>query len=314
MSAFARRALGSTQRDPGKETGGKVEREPARSEAHAGPQRNGESTVGDVEGSIERVGRAALGADASRQASRTWWDAEADSYQAEHGEFLGNARFTWGPEGLDEADVRLLGPVTDRDVLEVGCGAAQCARWLLSEGARPVGVDVSVRQLQHARRIDEESGLAVPVVVADATSLPFRTASFDVACSAFGAVPFVADSAGLMVEVARVLRPGGRWVFAVNHPVTWGFPDDPGPAGLVATGSYFDRTPYVERNERGVATYVQHHRTLGDRVRELVAAGFVLEDLVEPEWPAGNDQTWGAWSPLRGALVPGTAVFVCRKA
>jgi SAM-dependent methyltransferase len=259
------------------------------------------------------VGRAAVGEDASRRASRGWWDAEADSYQAEHGRFLGDVRFIWGPEGLDEADVGLLGSVTDRDVLEVGCGAAGCSRWLITQGARPIGLDVSARQLQHARRIDEQTGLRVPVVQATATDLPFRDGSFDLACSAYGAVPFVDDSARLMVEVARVLRPGGRWVFSVNHPMTWVFADDPGPEGLLARSSYFDRRPYVERDERGEPTYVQHHRTLGDRVRELVAAGFQLDDLIEPEWPADHDQTWGAWSPLRGALLPGTAVFACRK-
>jgi hypothetical protein len=99
-------------------------------------------------------------------------------------------------------------------------------------------------------------------------------------------------------------------VFAVNHPITWVFPDDPGPAGLVARSSYWDRRPYVERDDAGVATYVQHHRTLGDRIRELVAAGFILDDLIEPQWPAGHERVWGAWSPLRGAILPGTAIFV----
>ena len=87
------------------------------------------------------------------------------------------------------------------------------------------------------------------------------------------AVPFVADSAAVMREVARVLRPGGRWVFAVNHPMRWIFLDDPGERGLVATLSYFDRSPYVEYDDDGVPSYVEHHRTLGDRVREIVAAG-----------------------------------------
>jgi hypothetical protein len=114
-----------------------------------------------------------------------------------------------------------------------------------------------------------------------------------------------------MREVARVLRPGGRWVFSVTHPVRWAFPDDPTEAGLVATSSYFDRTPYVEQDDHGVATYVEHHRTLGDRVREITAAGFRLVDLVEPEWPPGHERTWGGWSALRGALLPGTAIFVC---
>jgi SAM-dependent methyltransferase len=128
--------------------------------------------------------------------------------------------------------------------------------------------------------------------------------------TAYGAVPFVADSAALMRECARVLRPGGRFAFSTTHPFRWALPDDPGEAGLTVRGSYFDRTPYVEEDADGHALYVEHHRTLGDRVRELTAAGLELVDLVEPEWPASNTQVWGGWSPLRGALVPGTAIFV----
>ncbi|HEU4675654.1 MAG TPA: methyltransferase domain-containing protein, partial [Motilibacteraceae bacterium] len=192
-------------------------------------------------------------------------------------------------------------------------GAAQCSRWLAGQGAHPVAVDVSLAQLRHAAVLDARTGVRVPTAVADAVDLPFADASFDLACSAYGAVPFVADSARLMAEVARVLRPGGRWVFSVTHPVRWCFPDDPGEGGLTARDSYWDRTPYVEQDEHGRATYVEHHRTLGDRVREVVAAGLVLEDVVEPEWPVWNTQTWGGWSPLRGAVLPGTAIFRCRR-
>ncbi len=245
-------------------------------------------------------------------ANRQWWDRNADDYQQEHGQFLGDARFVWCPEGLDEVRARLLGPVAGRRVLEVGCGAAQCARWLRRQGAQAVGVDLSMRQLRHSRRIDAAHGTAVPTAQGDATRLPLRDSAFDVACSAYGALPFVADSAGLHREVARVLRPGGRWVFSVTHPIRWCFPDEPGPEGLVAVASYFDRRPYVEQNRDGAAEYVEHHRTLGDRVREVVAAGFTLLDLVEPEWPAGHERTWGQWSPLRGRILPGTAIFVCR--
>ncbi|HEU5043263.1 MAG TPA: class I SAM-dependent methyltransferase [Nocardioidaceae bacterium] len=248
----------------------------------------------------------------SRRANRGDWDANADEYQATHGEFLGDVGFVWGPEGLTEEQAGLLGPVAGRDVLEVGCGAAQCARWLACHGARVVAVDLSFRQLQHARRIDQETGVPVAAACATATGLPFRAGSFDVAFSAFGALQFVHDADGAVREVARVLRPGGRFAFSVTHPVRWSMPDDPGPEGLRVTGSYFDRTPYVEQDDDGTARYVEHHRTVGDWVRLLHAAGFHLLDLVEPEWPEGHDRVWGGWGPVRGALLPGTAIFVSR--
>ncbi|WP_232663287.1 class I SAM-dependent methyltransferase [Pseudonocardia sp. TRM90224] len=259
------------------------------------------------------VARRDVGTAESQRASRMWWDADADDYLAEHGRDIGDSDFVWCPEGLRESDARLLGDVEGAQVLEVGCGSAPCARWLAAQGARPVALDLSGAMLRHAAALGITTGIPVPLVQAGAERLPFGDAVFDVACSAFGAVPFVAEPLRVMREVHRVLRPGGRWVFAVNHPMRWMFSDDPGPAGLTVQQSYFDRTPYVEVDGTGTATYVEHHRTLGDRVRDVVAAGLVLEDVVEPEWPEGRERIWGQWSPLRGALFPGTAIFACRK-
>lgn len=262
---------------------------------------------------VERVLRRAARPEESARAMRSWWDGQSGDYYAEHGAFLGDADFLWGPENLRERDAHLLGDVSGRRVLEIGCGGAQCSRWLLTQGAQPVAFDISAGQLAEAARLAAATGLAVPLVQADAQWLPFRDASFDLACSAYGAVPFVADSAAVMREVARVLRPGGRWVFATTHPFRWCFLDDPGPKGLVVESSYFDRRAYVEEDEHGDATYVEHHRTIGDRVRDIVAAGLVLDDLIEPEWPDDHEKAWGQWSPLRGRLIPGTAIFCTRK-
>jgi ubiquinone/menaquinone biosynthesis C-methylase UbiE len=249
----------------------------------------------------------------NRRASRWWWDSDADAYQAEHGAFLGDVDFVWCPEGLREAEAHLLGEVAGRRVLEIGCGAAAAARWLAVAGAEVVAADLSAGMLRHAQAAARRSEVSVPLVQCDAMSLPFPDEAFDIVCTAFGAVPFVDDSARVNREVHRVLRPGGRWVFSVTHPMRWIFLDDPGEHGLIATHSYFDRTPYVEYDENGVASYVEHHRTVGDRIRELVAAGFVLTDIVEPEWPEGHEQIWGQWSPLRGRVFPGTAIFVSTR-
>ncbi|MGH3940181.1 MAG: class I SAM-dependent methyltransferase [Pseudonocardiaceae bacterium] len=270
---------------------------------------------GQAEALLGTTGVAARLVDATESlaTNRRWWDADASDYVKTHGDFLGVADFVWCPEGLRESEAGLLGELAGLRVLEVGCGSAPSARWMAAQGARVVGLDLSAGMLRYAITAARDTGITVPLVQADAARLPFADNSFDLACSAFGAVPFVADSAQVMREVARVLRPGGRWVFAVTHPMRWIFPDDPGEAGLTVAQSYFDRTPYVEVDGADRPTYVEHHRTLGDRVREIVAAGLLLEDVVEPEWPTELRREWGQWSPLRGALFPGTAIFCCRR-
>ncbi|MCK9875651.1 class I SAM-dependent methyltransferase [Frankia sp. Ag45/Mut15] len=255
-----------------------------------------------------------IDADTARHASRIYWDDTAADYQAEHGEFLGDSDFCWSPEGLRESELRLLGDVAGRTVLEIGCGGAQCARWLRTQGARVVGMDLSAGQLAQARALGARTGIEVPLVQGDAVALPLADESVDLACSAFGAVPFVADSAALMREVARVLRPGGRWVFSTTHPFVWCLPDEPDEdTGLRIYHSYFDRRAYTEHDEGGRAVYTETHRTVGDRVREIVGAGLTLVDLLEPEWPAGLTATWGQWGPERGAYVPSTSIFVTRR-
>ncbi len=281
------------------------------------------------EGENVRVGYAQVEQHDAVDASRRWWDQEADDYQAEHGAFLagnqaetpddaGAADFVWCPESLREADAHLLGPagsLTGRRIVEIGCGAAQCARWLRLQGAQVVALDLSWGQLRHAQyAVKAAAAQPAPwLVQADAGALPLPDSSMDIACSAFGAIPFVTDSAAVMREVFRVLRPGGRWVFSTNHPMRWCMRDDPGPAGLVVERSYFDRRSYVEQGEDGRTLYVEAHRTIGDRLRELVAAGFTVLDIVEPEWPVGHTRIWGQWSPLRGGLFPGTAIFVAER-
>jgi SAM-dependent methyltransferase len=257
------------------------------------------------------VTRRPTGTVESVRVNRRWWDAAAPAYLAEHGADLGDVDFLWCPEGVRESEAHLLGDVAGRRVLELGCGSAPCARWLRQAGADVVALDLSGGMLARAAELNRVTGVDVPLVQADAGALPLADASVDLACSAFGGLPFVADARAVLAEIARVLRPGGRFVASVNHPVRWALPDSPDPADLRVVGSYFDRRPYVETDEAGRTVYVEHHRTVGDWVRAVVGAGFALTDLLEPEWTPGRTQTWGQWSPERGALVPGTLVLVC---
>lgn len=267
-------------------------------------------------GPVAHVRHRPVGPAESRRAARHWWDADAGNYLAEHAEDLGDADLLWCPEGLRESDAHLLGPreqLAGKAVLEIGCGSAPVSRWLRSVGALCVGLDLSGGMLRHAAAINARTGIDVPLVQADACEIPFADESFDLAVSAFGAIAFIARPEKAMAEAARVLRPGGRFVFSTNHPFRWVFPDSPSADDLTVHTSYFDRRAYVEVDDREQATYVETHRTVGQRIADIVAAGLVLDALIEPEWVPGREVVWGQWSAERAAWVPGTAIYCAHK-
>lgn len=230
--------------------------------------------------------------------TRLFWDGYAERYHLAHPDYLSS--FYWCPEMLHESKAHLLGDVSRARILEVGCGSAPCTDWLQGRCEFATGCDISRAMLSKAAP-------GLPLAQADVLALPYRDDAFDTVFSAFGALPFVEDLDAALAEVARVLRPGGRFVFSVNHPMRWIFPDD--PEELTAQLSYFDRA-YLEYDDDGEVTYAEYHRTMGDWIRALQVRGsFALTNLIEPEWPAELTTPWGQWSPKRGALFPGTAIF-----
>lgn len=242
---------------------------------------------------------------ASARANRFHWDADAHEYHERHRTYLEG--FYWCPEMLSEKDARLLGDVSNTAVLEVGCGSAPCSAWLANE--YPLGfvtaMDISAGMLR-------ESTSSVPLVQANALQLPFLSESFDTAFSAFGAIPFVSDITALLTEIARVLKPGGRFIYATNHPMRWVFPDDPGETGLQASIPYFDRE-YLEVDDNNTITYAEFQHTIADHLNAIAAAGLTVTGCHEPEWPDHLTENWGQWSPLRGKIFPGTIIFSTRK-
>lgn len=106
--------------------------------------------------------------------------------------------------------LRLLGDGPGR-LVDVGCGGGAHTAAFAARGWSVTGVDVSAAQLELAR------ARGVEVVEADAAQLPFEQASFDAAVSMFTHTD-VGDFAAVLGEVARVLRPGGAFVYLGVHP------------------------------------------------------------------------------------------------
>jgi SAM-dependent methyltransferase len=142
-----------------------------------------------------------------------WTQANAEYTDASARDSWTQSGVTWGMWGLPEGEVRALPEVTDKDVIELGCGTAYFGAWLKRAGARRVvGVDVTPAQLETARRMDEEFGLGLELIEANAEDVPLPDASFDLAFSEYGASIWC-DPALWIAEAARLLRPEGELLF-----------------------------------------------------------------------------------------------------
>lgn len=107
--------------------------------------------------------------------------------------------------------LHLIGPVTGKRLLDVGCGdGALCVR-LAQGGADATGLDNEPRMLAAARRRASDAGLQVSFIDGNAQALPLDDCSFDIVV-AVAVLCFVAAPAHAFREMARVLRPGGRLV------------------------------------------------------------------------------------------------------
>src|SRR5881392_2890751 len=116
----------------------------------------------------------------------------------------------WGVWKNPESEVQILPDVHGLEVIELGCGTASFGAWLKRRGAaRVVGVDITPAQLDTARAMNEEFGLGLEFLEANAEDVPLPDGSFDLAFSEYGASLWC-DPYKWIPEAARLLRPGGR--------------------------------------------------------------------------------------------------------
>lgn len=114
--------------------------------------------------------------------------------------------------------LRLLGPLRDRHVLELGCAAGHLTHELVAAGAHVVALDKSERMVSHARnRVGDHARIEVadlrePLHMVDGASMDLVVASL--------VLHYLPDWHGVLREIHRVLEPGGALVMSVHHPIT----------------------------------------------------------------------------------------------
>jgi SAM-dependent methyltransferase len=151
--------------------------------------------------------------------NKALWEATSDAYDQRHEQALdGKNALAWGLWRIPEAELNVLGDVADKDILEFGCGAARWSIALARLGARPVGLDLSSRQLAHARRLMAAASVDFPLIEASAEAVPLPDASFDIVFCDWGAMTFC-DPYRAVPEAARLLRPGGLFAFSGATPI-----------------------------------------------------------------------------------------------
>jgi ubiquinone/menaquinone biosynthesis C-methylase UbiE len=172
-----------------------------------------------------------------------------------------------------DQELRLLGDLRGKRVLDLGCGSGSAAIAFAQQGAIVIALDSDDSQLAGARARAEQAEVKVEWRTGDLADLAFlRAESIDAAFSA-QSVAEVDDAARLFRQVQRVLKPNGPFVFSYAHPMSLCV-DGSG----VVSRSYFDPGPIdVERDGESVRIHV---RDVGDVFTELGRAGFRVDTIL----------------------------------
>ena len=182
---------------------------------------------------------------------------------------------------LDGVMLRLVGEVTGRRVLDLGCGEGRFCRMLGKRGAATVGIDPTAGMVVAAAARHPVGSY----VRAPAETLPFADAIFDLAVSYITLVDIQGYREAIR-EVARVLRPGGRFVVAnvgfTSASGGWK-KDSEGRRLYRPVDRYLEERP-IPLELRGIRV-INWHRPLSGYMQAYLGAGLLLRDFLEPMPP-----------------------------
>jgi SAM-dependent methyltransferase len=206
----------------------------------------------------------------------SWTKANAEYTDQRATEAWAAEDITWGMFGPSDSELGVLGDVSGKDVIELGCGTAYFGAWLARRGARVTGVDVTPAQLETARRCMAETGVQMELIEANAEEVPLPDESFDLALSEYGASIWC-DPYKWIPEAARLLRPGGELIFLCNSVLSILCSPDTGKITEQLQRPQFGMHRFEWPDDDGVDFHISH----GEWIRLLRDTGFDVEGLWE---------------------------------
>jgi 2-polyprenyl-6-hydroxyphenyl methylase / 3-demethylubiquinone-9 3-methyltransferase len=153
----------------------------------------------------------------------SWWD-ESSPLSLLHGSMT-PGRFSYFLDVLTrQGEALASGPrvleASGPRVLDIGCGGGFIAEEFAALGCRVTGVDPSPVSIDAARAHATAHGLRIDYRVGSGERLPVPDSAFDLACCC-DVLEHVSDLDRVISETARVLKPGGRYLFdTINRTVT----------------------------------------------------------------------------------------------
>lgn len=205
---------------------------------------------------------------------KKWWNNNSKDFQKDHKVPIG---ITYGPGIPTENKLNLIGNVKGKNVLEIGCGGAQCGIEFAKNGAKVTGVDISKKQLEYAKKLAEKNNVKIKFIEGDMKNLnKIKSNSQDIVFSSW-ALFYVSDLKKCFKEVYRVLKKKGIFVFSTHHPF-WETIDK---KKLKIKRNYFDTGEYQEKLKRGI--FVAYKHTISEIINNLINANLTIEYFGEPD-------------------------------
>ena len=183
---------------------------------------------------------------------------------------------TWNDCLEAPAIAAILRPIVNaKQVLDLGCGTGILTKQIIKWGGNVCGVDQSEKMLELAKSDIPQ----VDFHLSSADKLAFPDQTFDVVASSL-VMHYIQDLRPVFMEVARVLKENGRFVFSMHHPIQESFKrEEELTDGKPVLQSYFHNEPYYWT--MCGEELLSFHHTFEDIVRGLSSNGFVVSDLRE---------------------------------